>query len=226
MGMTDRRMGQAADPHAGGVVLSAGPAPEEAAATLVLVHGRGASAEDILSLHRVLGIMNLAAVAPEAAGNTWYPLSFLAPMESNEPYLGSALRRLGTIVDDLAARGVARERIALLGFSQGACLSLEFVARNPRRYGAVMGICGGLIGPPGTAREYGGSLEGTPVFLGASEPDPHIPIERVLETETVLRGMGAEVELRRYPGMPHAINGDEVDVCRGMLAALASRAEG
>ena len=212
--------GGAADPHAGRPVLTAGPPPERAKATLVLVHGRGASAEDILPLHRVFQLDAMAAVAPEAAGNTWYPHSFLAPMESNQPYLDSALRRIGALVDDLVARGVAPDKIALLGFSQGACLTTEFVARNPRRYGAVLGLSGGLIGPPGTPRDYAGSLAGTPVFLGCSDPDPHIPFERVRETEAVLRRMGAEVELRRYPGLPHTINEDEVEACRGLLERL------
>ena len=205
------------DPHKSQPIITSGPAPEKAAASLVLVHGRGASAESILSLFDEMAIEHLAALAPAAAGNSWYPHSFLAPLEANQPYLDSALARLESIVKDLIARGVPSNRIALLGFSQGACLSLEFVARHPRRYGAVMGLTGGLIGPDGTPRNYSGSLEGTPVFLGAGDPDPHVPFKRVLESQEVLGKMGAQVELRRYAGMPHSINEDEIDACRTLL---------
>ncbi len=211
------------DPHADSPLRSIGPAPEEADATLVLVHGRGGTAEDILSLYDEFGLPNLAGLAPQAAGSTWYPYSFLAPLESNQPYLDSGLKRLENIVAELIVRGMPGDRIALLGFSQGACLTLEFVARHPRRYGAVMGLTGGLIGPPGTPRAYPGSLAGTPVFLGTSDPDPHVPFARVRETESVLRDMGAEVELRRYPGMPHTIHRDEIDACRSLLETVASR---
>lgn len=209
-------------PHAGQPLLTAGPAPEQAAATLVLIHGRGATAASILALHAELGIDGLAAVAPQAAGNTWYPHSFLAQMAANQPDLDSALGRIESIVADLLTRGVPSERIAILGFSQGACLTSEFVARHPRRYGAVMALTGGLIGPPGTPREYPGSLSDTPVFLGTSDPDPHVPFERVRETEAVLSGMGASVDVRRYPGMPHTINDDELDACRRLLRRMVS----
>jgi len=214
---------QTGDPHAGQPVLTAGPAVERAAGVIVLVHGRGASAEGMLSLFEQLDVEGLAAVAPQAAGGTWYPQSFLAPMAANQPNLDSALRKIETVVADLLARGVARERMALLGFSQGACLTSEFVARHPRRYGAVMALTGGLIGPAGTPRDYAGSLSGTPVFLGTSDPDPHVPFARVEETEVVLARMGAQVELRRYAGMPHTINQDELDVCRALLTAMTQR---
>jgi predicted esterase len=219
---TPTQPGERPDPHAGQPTLAAGPAPEQAVATLILVHGRGATAESILSLYAELGSGELAALAPQAAGSTWYPHSFLAPLEANQPFLDSALRRLESLVADLLVRGVPRDRIALLGFSQGACLTLEFTARHPRRYGAVMGLTGGLIGPPGTPRDYPGSLHDTPVFLGASDPDPHVPFERVRETEEVLARMGAAVELRRYPGMPHTINDDELNACRILLQRVAS----
>jgi predicted esterase len=201
-------------------MLTAGPAPEQANATLILVHGRGGTAESMLSLYAGLELDGLPALAPQAAGRTWYPLSFLAPLEANQPFLDSALRRIEALVSDLLARGIPSERIALLGFSQGACLTLEFTARHPRRYGAVMGLTGGLIGPPGTPRDYPGELSGTPVFLGTSDPDPHVPFERVRETETVLARMGAVVELRRYPGMPHTVNEDELDACRKLLEQI------
>jgi len=208
------------DPHAGQPLLTAGPASEDAAATLILLHGRGAGAHDILGLHSALAVPGLAAVAPDAANHTWYPHSFLAPMDANQPFLDSALRRIAAIVSDLMSRGVRSDRIAILGFSQGACLTSEFVARHPRTYGAVMALTGGLIGPPGTPRKYDGSLAGTPVFLGSSDPDPHVPYARVEETRDVLAAMGAQVELRRYPGMPHTVSEDELDVCRALLMKL------
>jgi predicted esterase len=215
--------GSGADRHAGQPVKTAGPLPEQAAATLLLVHGRGASADDILSLYHEFELPALAALAPQAANFTWYPQSFLAPLEANQPDVDSALRRLETLVADLLARGIPSQRIALLGFSQGACLVLEFVARHPRRYGPVMGLTGGLIGPPGSPRDYPGTLGGTPVFLGTSDPDPHVPYQRVEETQAVLASMGADVQLRRYPGMPHTINSDELEVCRALLAGMVAQ---
>jgi predicted esterase len=211
------------DPHANHPLLREGPAPEEAGAALILLHGRGAGAESILALHRDLRLPRVAALAPQAAGNSWYPHSFLAPIPANQPYLDSALRRVESIVTDLLARGVASDRIALLGFSQGACLACEFVARHPRRYGAVIALTGGLIGPPGTPRRYSGSLDGTPVFLGTSDPDPHVPPERVGETESVLSAMGAVVELRVYPGMAHTINADELDAARTLVLRILNK---
>ena len=213
----------AQDPHANQPILRAGPPPEQAPATLIMIHGRGAGAESILALYQPLGISDLAALAPEAAGATWYPCSFLAPMESNQPYLDSALRRIETLVIDLLSRSVPSEHIALLGFSQGACLTSEFVARHPRRYGAVMALTGGLIGPPGTPRDYPGSLGGTPIFLGSGDPDPHVPFERVRETEATFTRMGAAVDMRRYPGMPHTINDDELLACRALLDRMISQ---
>jgi predicted esterase len=202
-------------------MLHAGAPLETARGVIVMLHGRGASAESILSLFPELNVVDgLAAVAPQAASGTWYPQSFLAPPAMNQPYLDSALRKVESLVADLIARGIQSERIAILGFSQGACLATEFVARHPRRYGAVMALTGGLIGPDGTPREYAGSLAGTPVFLGANDPDPHVPFARVEETRDVLQRMGATAELRRYPGMPHTINEDEIEACRELLQAL------
>ena len=220
MNVNQPRRSAAYDPHAAQPVLTAGPTPEKADATILLVHGRGASAEDMLSLYEALGAGKLAALAPQADGQTWYPHSFLAPLDDNQPYLDSALRRIDSLLTDLLGREIPSERIVLLGFSQGACLTLEFVARHPRRYGAVMALTGGLIGPPGTPRDYPGSLTGTPVFLGTSDPDPHVPFARVKETEATLKRMGAAVELRRYPGMPHTINDDEINACRELLARV------
>ncbi len=208
------------DPHANQPLLHAGTDLSKAKAVLVMIHGRGASAQSILSRYDEFRMDGLAALAPQAAGSTWYPQSFLAPIAANQPFLNSAISRVQLIVEDLIVRGFQSEQIALLGFSQGACLTSEFVARNPKRYGAVMALTGGLIGPPGTLRDYPGTLNQTPVFLGSGDPDPHVPFERVRETETVLNRMGAKVELRRYPGMAHLINEDELEICRAMVKQI------
>lgn len=201
-------------------IVNRGPAPEAADAVVIFLHGRGASAESILSLYDELQLPGVAALAPQAAGGSWYPYSFLAPLENNQPWLNAALERVRMIVKDLTARGVPSNKIALLGFSQGACLVSEFAARNPRRYGAIMALTGGLIGPPGTARNYPGSLEGTPVFLGSSAPDPHVPEERVRETAEVFTRMGGVVDLRLYPGMPHVVTEEEIEVCEALIRAM------
>lgn len=198
------------DPHAGQPVLTDGPKPADARLTMILVHGRGASADDILGLARELRLDDVAFLAPQAAGNTWYPYSFLMPIEQNEPGLGSALRVLAGLVEAVRAQGVDPERVAFLGFSQGACLSLEFAARHARRYAGVFGLSGGLIGPPGTPRTYTGRFAGTPVFLGCSDVDPHIPLDRVHESADVFRRMEAAVDARIYPRMGHTVNDDEI----------------
>jgi predicted esterase len=203
-------------------ILRSGPAPSAARAAFVLVHGRGASAEDIMSVAAALDVDDVAWIAPQAPGNTWYPLSFLAPMERNEPNLSASLAMIGEIVARLEADGVSRDRIGLLGFSQGACLSLEFAARNASKFGGIIGFSGGLIGPPGTPRDYGGSFDGTPVFLGCSDIDPHIPLERVQETSVVLRRMGANVDERIYPRMGHTINEDEIKAAQEIVRSLKS----
>ena len=208
------------DPHADQPVLHLGPEPQRANGVIVMIHGRGASAESILSLYPGLGVERFAAVAPQAAGHTWYPYSFLSPIPQNQPFLDSALRKIDSIVTGLIGAGISSAKIAILGFSQGACLTSEYVARHPRRYGAVMGLTGGLIGPPGTPWNYAGSLAGTPVFLGTSDPDPHVPFQRVQETEAVLARLGARVEIRRYPGMSHTVNEEEIGVCREMLEEM------
>ena len=169
------------DPHAGQAVQREGPDPSTARLTVILLHGRGASAANILGLAREFQVDDVAFLAPQAAGSTWYPYSFLAPISENEPGLGSALRVIGGLVSTLERQQVPPGQIAMIGFSQGACLALEFAARHPRRYAAVAGLSGGLIGPPGSPRDYPGSLEGTPVFLGCSDIDAHIPLERVHE---------------------------------------------
>lgn len=208
------------DPHAQARVATAGTPLAEARAAIVLLHGRGASAEDILALARELELPGCAYLAPQAAGHTWYPYSFLMPLEQNEPHLGSALSLIESLLTRVEAEGVDRERVMLAGFSQGACLSLEFLARSGRRMGGVAGFSGGLIGPPGGSRHYPGSLHGTPVFLGSSDPDPHIPVERVRETQRVLTAMGAEVTTRIYPGLGHTINTDELDHARRIAGSM------
>jgi glyoxalase family protein len=208
--------------HAGLPLVQTGAPLPRARAAAILVHGRGGSAADILNLAAELDVDGVAYLAPQAAGNTWYPLSFLAPIEANEPGLSSALRRVGEVVHVVEQAGVPAERIMLAGFSQGACLTLEHVARNARRYGAVAGFTGGLIGPPGAARDYPGGLAGTPVFLGSSVPDPHVPWERVEESAVVLERMGAVVDLRGYPYMPHTINAEEVGAARALLERIAA----
>lgn len=207
-------------PHQDQPVVAAGRPLGEAAGAVVMVHGRGATAESILGLAGEFRRPDLAYVAPQAAGYTWYPYSFMAPMRQNEPGLSSGLERIGEVLALLEEEGIPPERTVLLGFSQGACLSLEFAARNARRYGGVVGLSGGLIGPPGTPRAYEGSLAGTPVFLGCSDRDPHIPRERVDETAEVMREMGAEVTERIYPGLGHTVNEDELEFVRGILAGL------
>ena len=206
------------DPHRDQPVRTAGRDIADAAAVMILIHGRGATAESILQLAAELDRDDFAYLAPQAAGFTWYPQSFLAPIEENEPYLSSALNFVRSVVDRMLESGIPSERLMLLGFSQGACLTTELTARNPRRYGGIVALTGGLIGPDGTPRDYPGSLDGTPVFLGSSDPDFHIPVERVHETERVLTGMGAVVTKRIYPGMGHTVNEDEIAHVRRMMA--------
>ena len=207
------------DPHGGQPVLSVGPPLTEARLAMIAIHGRGASAEDILGIAREVAASDVAFLAPQAAGSSWYPYSFLSPIPRNEPYLSSALRLIAALVDDIAAAGVSHERIGVLGFSQGACLSLEFAARHARRYAAVIALSGGLIGPAGTPRNYGGTMEGTPVLLGCSDADPHIPVERVRESAEVFRAMNANVDERIYPRMGHTVNGDELRAVQSLLTS-------
>jgi predicted esterase len=210
------------DPHAGQRLHSAGAAPGEARAAAVMVHGRGGTAGDILSLVPLLGVDGIAYVAPQAAGNTWYPYGFMSPIERNEPGISSGLRAIQRALDTIAEAGIPPERTLLVGFSQGACLSSEFVARNARRFGGLAGLSGGLIGPDGAPRDYVGSLDGTPVFLGCSDVDAHIPERRVRETGEVLDRLGGEVDLRIYPGMGHTINEEEMEAVRDLLRRAAS----
>lgn len=205
-------------PHGSAPLVRAGPPPDAAHGRLIMVHGRGATADGIASMAVPLRALDRwSVVAPQATGNTWYPFSFLAPMEQNEPGITSGIALIESLVNAALAEGFPSDRIALMGFSQGACLTLEFVARHPRRYAAVLGYSGGLIGPPGTPRNYAGALDGTPVFLGCSDVDSHVPAERVRETADVLTRMGATVDMRLYPGMGHLVNDEEIEVGRGLL---------
>jgi predicted esterase len=211
-----------AGPHQGQPVETAGTPLNDSHAALILVHGRGATAASILGLVSEIAEPGFACLAPQAAMNTWYPNSFLAPIPSNEPYLSSALAVLASLLERVRGASIPAERTLLLGFSQGACLASEFVARNADRYGGLAALSGGLIGPTGTPREYPGSLAGMPVFLGCSDVDAHVPKERVMESAAVFERMGATVDLRLYRGMGHTINQDEVDAVRAMLRRVRS----
>ena len=189
----------------------AGVPLETARAAMILVHGRGATAESILTLVPALDTGGFAFLAPQASGNTWYPNSFLAPISSNEPGITSGLRAIGDVLSTVNAAGIPAARTIVLGFSQGACLSLEFTARNATRYGGIACLSGGLIGPDGTPRDYSGSYDGTPAFLGCSDIDGHIPAARVVESGAVLERMGAVPTIKLYPGMGHLVNDDEIE---------------
>jgi predicted esterase len=184
---------------------------------MLMIHGRGATAEDILELAAEFKQSGFAYLAPQAAQHSWYPNSFLAPMSSNEPGLSSGLAVIAALLEQLADAGIPTESTILLGFSQGACLALEFAARNARRYGGLVGLSGGLIGPDGTPRNYGGSLEDTPVFLGCSDSDFHIPRERVEQSAEVLQQLGGNVTAKLYPRMEHTVNRDEIRAVQGMM---------
>jgi phospholipase/carboxylesterase len=209
-------------PHGGQPVGQAGVALQAAHSAMVLVHGRGDTASGILRLADVLPVPGMAYLAPQASGNTWYPNRFLAPIGSNEPWLSSALDGLADLLEQISAAGVPAERTVLLGFSQGGCLALEFAARHPRRYGALAGLSAGLIGPPGTVWPRAGSLDRTPVFLGCSDVDAHIPAARVEESAEVLRDIGGDVTAILYPGMDHTVSEDEVAHVRRLIADLGA----
>ena len=205
------------DPHGGQPVRRRGPEPAKARLTIILVHGRGDSASGILGLVDELDAPDVCWLAPEAASNTWYPYSFLSPLPQNQPGLDSGLGVIGRLLQSVEDAGVDVARVGLMGFSQGACLAQEFAARQARRYAAIIGLSGGLIGPPGTPREYPGAFDGTPVFLGCSDIDPHIPLSRVKESAEVFRRMGANVDERIYPRMGHTVNADEIAAINALL---------
>jgi len=205
------------DFHAGRPVLSLGPPLGTGSGVVIMLHGRGAGAENILELVPVLARPQFTYLAPAAAGNTWYPYSFMSAIERNEPYLSSALGRIDTLLSEITGQGIPKSRVVLLGFSQGACLAGEFACRHAGRYGAVVMWSGALIGPPGTIWNNPGTFDGTPVFLGCSDRDPHIPKDRVDESAAVLTRMGADVTERIYPGMGHQVNDEEIAFVQTLL---------
>ena len=207
-------------PHQGQPIRWVGEPIGGARAAMLLVHGRGARAEDILSIADDLAVPGFAYLAPQASENTWYPNRFLAPLDSNEPWLSSALVFMGDVLTQIVSTGIPPERTILLGFSQGACLVLEFAARHAQRYGGVVGLSGALIGPDDTSWDYPGSLAGTPVFLGCSDEDVHVPKGRVHAAADVLQRLGGDMTVRLYTHMDHTINQDEIVFVRGIMQAL------
>lgn len=204
-------------------VHAMGTALDDAKAVMVMIHGRGGGPQSILSLANHIDTNGFAYLAPEAANWTWYPQRFLVPRAQNEPFLSSALEKVESVVSQIEDSGIPSEKIMLLGFSQGACLALEYAARNPRQYGGVVALSGGLIGADDELEGYTGSLENTSVFLGCSDVDFHIPVNRVHDSTEILKNLGANVEERIYPGMGHTINQDEVDYVRGMMEVVINQ---
>ena len=200
-------------------VLAAGEPLQSARAAMILLHGRGASAEDIMTIASEVQQPRWAYLAPQAAGGAWYPNPFTAPLEANEPFLSAALDMVSKLVERVEPT-IPAQRIVLLGFSQGACLTLEWAARNPRRYGAIVGLSGGLIGPDDTPRDHPGSFDQTPAFLGCSDVDPYIAKERVLDAAEVFERMGAAVTVRLYPGMGHMVGAEEIAIVRGLVESI------
>jgi predicted esterase len=205
------------DPHRDQPVRTLGAKLDRAAAAVILLHGRGASAEDILGLATEMYDERFAYLAPQAAGQSWYPYSFLAPVEQNEPWLSSALAKVGATVELALQAGLARERIFICGFSQGACLSSEFVASNPARYGGMIAFTGGLIGPPDADLHHAGDLGGMPALFSSGDPDPHVPWSRVLASAEQFTAMGAEVQTQRFPGRTHTVLPQEIKSAREIL---------
>lgn len=201
-------------------IYAAGQTVAEADKVLILLHGRGGSAEDILSLAKYLQVKDFALLAPEATNHTWYPYSFLAPLSKNEPWLSSALNILQEVVDEVLVKGIEKRNIYFLGFSQGACLTLEFVTRTADRYGGVVAFTGGLIGDRIYAENYAGDFKGTPIFIGTSDPDPHVPVTRVQASTKVLQSMNAVVTEKVYSGMGHTISSEEIATANKLIFAM------
>ncbi|HYI76539.1 MAG TPA: dienelactone hydrolase family protein [Chryseolinea sp.] len=198
-------------------IVTAGKKLSEAKKALIMLHGRGASAEDILRLTSFLNIGEFSILAPQATNNTWYPYSFLAPRVQNEPWLSSALELLTDIVQDINNAGIPKDQIYLLGFSQGACLTLEYITRNATKWGGAVAFTGGLIGDKLYPENYGGDFQKTPVFIGTSNPDPHVPVERVKETTLLLKNMNASVTEKIYQNLGHTISEDEIDKANQLI---------
>jgi predicted esterase len=211
-------------PHANGQILQAGVPLEKSKAVMLMIHGRGATAQSILELAQEFAAEDITYLAPQASGNTWYPYSFLAPTTQNEPGLSSGLWVIDQLVAELGKRGKTTAEILLLGFSQGACLALEYAARNARQYAGVIGLSGGLIGQSLDRSRYPGTFPGTPVFLGCSDIDSHVPMTRVQESSVIFREMGATVTERIYPGMGHTVNEDEISFVNALLNGIPGKA--
>ena len=207
-------------PHAGQPVVTSGPGIESSRAAMIMLHGRNAGPRNILELAGVLAHPDFTYLAPTASGGTWYPYSFMADKASNEPGLSSGLWVIDQLVRDIESRGIPKRRIVLLGFSQGACLASEYAVRHADRLGGVIAFSGGVIGPPGTTWESPGTFDGTPVFLGCSDIDAHVPKARVDESAIVFERMGAAVTKRIYPGMGHLVNDDELERARLVMAGV------
>ena len=200
-------------------IVEAGEPLASARAAMILLHGRGATAEDIVTIAVEVQLPGWAYLAPQAAGNAWYPNPFTAPLESNEPSLSAALDTVSRVFEQVH-RSIPAQRVVLVGFSQGGCLCLEWSARNAQRFGGVVGLSAGLIGPDGTPRPYPGGFDGTPAFLGCSDVDPYIQKYRVEEAAEVYRRMGADVTLRLYPGLAHLVSPDEIAEIRKLVATI------
>jgi predicted esterase len=204
-------------PHKGQQILASGAPLDEADSAMIMIHGRGATAHSILELANEFDVSNVTFIAPQAFQNTWYPYRFIAPIEDNEPGISSGLNLIDTLINELKERGFTEDKIFLLGFSQGACLALEYAARNPKNYGGVIALSGALIGPKGLSRMYEGTFPQTDVFIGCADFDFHIPIENVNESAEIFNDMGAKVEKRIYEGLGHSVNKDEIDFVNSLL---------
>jgi phospholipase/carboxylesterase len=200
------------------LVLKYGGVPiEQADKALIMLHGRGGTADDILSISQYLNLAGFALIAPQATNRTWYPYSFLAPSKENEPWLSSAVEVVGETVEKVLNAGIAAERIYFLGFSQGACLTLEFTARNARRYGGIVAFTGGLIGDEIDTSKYKGDFEQTPVLLSTGDPDAHVPVDRVMASAEYIKGINASVVEKVYPGKSHSISMKEIDLANQLI---------
>jgi|SRR5690606_32890245 len=198
-------------------IKTAGIALNKAKKALIMIHGRGGSAEDILELSQYLNVEDYALLAPQATGHTWYPYPFIAPVEQNEPWLTSALDVIGKTVKSIVEAGIEPQNIFFFGFSQGACLTLEFLARNAQQFGGAVAIIGGVIGEKINKENYNGDFQQTPIFIGTSHPDFHVPIERVHDTENILKEMNAAVTLKIYENFGHSINQEEIDLANTII---------
>jgi phospholipase/carboxylesterase len=200
-------------------IITAGPPLDKAKGALVMLHGRGGTADNIISLAGEFNIEDLAIVAPQASNQSWYPYSFMMPIAQNQPALDSALQIIGDIVEDLITKGIPAEQIYFAGFSQGACLTLEYVARNAKRFGGVIAFTGGLIGKELETANYKGDFNNTPILITTGDPDPHIPLTRVEESAAILRNLNADITVKVYKGRPHTITGDEIELVNRLIFA-------